>query len=77
MISIQNLVLFRQSVLKKNQILTSIKGRFSFANLRKTKLYSINVDLVDENVYSKFGLSLSIRSEDIEQKPNTVANQGP
>ena len=77
MMSIQNLVLFCQLVLKKNQILTSIKGRNSVANLRKTKIYNINVELVNDNVYTKFGLNLSIRSQDIEQKPNSDVNQGP
>ena len=77
MISIQNLVLFCQLVLKKTQILTSIKGRKSIANLRKTKIYNTNVDLVNDNVYTKFGLNLSIRSQDIEQKPNSDVNQGP
>ena len=77
MLSIQNLVLFCQLVLKKNQILTSIKGRNSVANLRKTKIYNTNVDLVNESVYAKFGLNLSIRSQDIEQKPNSYVNQGP
>ena len=67
MMSIQNLVLFCQLVLKKKQILKSIKGRNSFANLRKTKIYNTNVDLVNDNVYTKFGLNLSIRSQDIEQ----------
>ena len=61
MMSIHNLALFCQLVLKKKQILTSIKGRNSVANLRKTKIYNINVDLVNDNVYSKFGLNLSIR----------------
>ena len=83
MMSIQNLVLFCQLVLKKNQILTSIKGLDSVANLRKTKIYNSNVDLFNDNVYQKFGLNLSIRSQDIEQKPkilrsikgrNSVAN---
>ena len=77
MMSIQNLVLFCQLVLKKNQILTSIKGRNSVANLRKTKIYNTNVNLVNDYVYTKFGLSLSIRSQDIEQKPNSDVNQGP
>ena len=76
MMSIQNLVLFCQLVLKKKQILTSIKGRNSVANLRKTKIYNTNVDLVTDNVYTKFGLNLSIRSQDIEQKPNSYINQG-
>ena len=77
---IQNLVLFCHLVLKtlsKNQILTSIKGRNSVANLRKTKIYKNNVDLVTDNVFTKFGLILSIRSQDIEQKPNSDVNQGP
>ena len=79
MMCIQNLVLFCQFVLKilsKNQILTSIKGRNSVANLRKTKIYNTNLDLVTD-VYTNFGLILSIRSQDIEQKPNFDANQGP
>ena len=78
MMRIQKLVLFCQLVLKKNQILTSIKGRNSrFANLQKTKIYNTNVDLVNDNVYTKFGLNLSIRSQDIKQKPNSDVNQGP
>ena len=80
MMCIQNLVLFCQFVLKilsKNRILTSIKGRNSVANLRKTKIYKTNLDLVTDNVYTNFGLILSIRSQDIEQKPNFDVNQGP
>ena len=80
MMNIQNLVLFCQFILKilsKNQILTSIKGRYSVANSRKTKIYNTNVDLVNDNVYTKFGLNLFIRSQDIEQKPNSDVNQGP
>ena len=80
MMCIQNLVLFCQLVLKilsKNQILTSIKGRNSVANLRKTKIYNTNFDLVTGNVYTNFGLILSMRSQDIEQKPNFDINQGP
>ena len=80
MMCIQNLVLFCQCILKifsKNQILTSIKGRISVANLRKTKIYNSNLDLVNDNVYTNFGLILSIRSQGIEQKPNFDVNQGP
>ena len=79
MMCIQNLVLFCQLVLKilsKNQILTSIKGRNSVANLRKTKIYNTNLDLVTDNVYTNFGLILSIRSQDIEKKTNFDINQG-
>ena len=77
---IQNLVLFCQFVLKilsKNQILTSIKSRNSVVKLRKTKIYNTNIDLVNDNVYTKFGLNLSIHSQEIEQKPNSDVNQGP
>ena len=77
MMSNQNLVLFCQLVLKKKQILTLIKGSNSVANLRKTKIYIANVDLVNDNGHTKFGLGLSIRSQDIEQKPNSDVNQGP
>ena len=82
MMFIQNLVLFCQLVLKtlsKNQILTSIKVRNSVANLPKTKIYNTctNVDLVNDNVFTKFGLILSILYQDIEHNPNSEANQGP
>ena len=66
---IQNFVTFCQLVLKilsKNKILTSIKGRNSVANLRKKIIYNTNIDLVNDDVYTKFGLILSIRSQDIE-----------
>ena len=77
---IQNLVLFCQFVLKilsKIRILTSIKGSNSVGNLQKTKIYNTNIDLVNDNVFTKFGLIFSIRSKDIEQKPNSDINQGP
>ena len=81
MMCIQNLVLFCQFVLKilsENRILTSIKGSNSVANLQKTKIYKTNIDLVNDNVFTKFGLILSKnRSQDIEQKPNSDVNQGP
>ena len=80
MMCIQNLVLFCPFVLKilsKNQIPTSNKDRNSVANLRKTMIYNTNVDLVNDNVYTKFGLNRSIRFQDIEQKLNSDVNQGP
>ena len=79
MMCIQNLVLFCQFVLKilsKNRILTSIKGSNSVANLKK-KNFNTNIDLVNDNVLIKFGLILSIRSQDIKQKPYSDVNQGP
>ena len=63
---LQSLVSFCQFVLKilsKNQILISIKG-------------CTNVDLVNDNVYTKIGLNRSIRFQDIEQKLNSDVNQG-
>ena len=35
-------------------------------NLRKTTIYNTNIDLVYNDVYTKFGLILSIRSQNIE-----------
>ena len=77
---IQNLVLIGQFVFKilsKNQILTSIKGCNSFADLRNTMIYDTNIDLVNDNVYTKFGLNRSICFQDIEPKLNSDVNQGP
>ena len=53
----------------------SNKGRNPVAKLRKTMIYNINVDLVNDNVYTKF--NRSIRFQDIEQKLNSDVNQGP
>ena len=80
MMCIQNLVSFCKFVLKilsKTRIPKSIKGSNSVANLRKTWIYNSNIDLVNDNVYTKFGLNLFIRSQDIEQKPNSDVSQGP
>ena len=38
--------------------------------------YNPNLNLVNDNVYTKFGLNLFIRSQDIEQKPHSDINQG-
>ena len=65
---IQNLVVFCYFVLKIliiSQILTSIKGRNSVANLGKTNIYNTNIDLVNDNVHTKFGLNQPIRSQEI------------
>ena len=78
MMCIQNLVSFCQFVLKtlsKNQILTSIKGRNSVANLRKTTIYITNVDLVNDNEYTKFGLIFVLKI--LSKKPNSDMNQRP
>ena len=49
----------------------SNKGRYSVVNLRKTMIYNTKVDLINDNVYTKFGLNRSIRFQDIEQKLNS------
>ena len=41
------------------------------------KIYNTKIDLVNENGYTKFGLDMSIRSQDIEQKLSSDVNQGP
>ena len=76
---IQNFVSFCQFVLKilsKKQILTSIKACNFVANLGKTMIYDTNIDLVNDNVYTKLGLNRSIHFQDIEQKLNSDINQG-
>ena len=76
---IQNLVEFCPSILKilsKNQFLISIKGRVLYCKFEKMTIYNTNLDLVHNNVYTKFGWILSIHSQDIEQKNNSDINQG-
>ena len=53
---------FVLKILNKNHILTSVTDRNSVANLPKKTLYNLNIDLVNDNVYTKFGYMLSIRS---------------
>ena len=55
----------------------SNKGRYSVANLRKTMIHNTNVDLINDNVYTQFGLNRSILFQDIEQKLNSYVIQGP
>ena len=40
-------------------------------------IYNTNIDLVNDNEYTKFGLNRSIRFQNIEQKLNSDINQGP
>ena len=71
MACIQNLVGFCQFVLKilsGNKILTSIKDRNSVKILRKMTGNNPKLDLVNVDVHTKYGLILSIRSQDIERK---------
>ena len=78
MMCIQNLDGFCQFVLKiLSGILTSIKGRNSVKILRKMTGNNPKLDLVNDDVHTKFGRILSIRSQDIERKRNSDVNQGP
>ena len=80
MTCIQNLVGLCQFVLKissGNEILTSIKGRNSVKILRKMTSNNPKLDLVNDDVHTKFGRILSIRSQDIERKRNSDVNIGP
>ena len=44
----------------------SIKDRNSVANLQNMTLYNPNLDLVNDNLYTKIGNISTIRSQDIE-----------
>ena len=80
LMSTQNLVGFCQFVLKilsGNKILTSIKGRNSVKILRKMTGNNPKLDLVNDDVHTKFGRILSIRSQDIERKRNSDVNIRP
>ena len=80
MMCIQNLVGFCQFVLKilsGNEILMSIKGCNSVKILRKMTGYNPKLDLVNDDVHTKFGRILSIRSQDIKRKRYSDVNQGP
>ena len=77
---IQNLAKFCPLVLKilsGNKVLTSIKGCNSVTNLQNLTFYNPNLDIINVNVHTKFGLILSIGSHDIEWKQNSDINQGP
>ena len=77
---IQYLVGFCQFVLKilsGNEILMSIKGSNSVKILRKKIGNNPKLDLVNDDVHTKFGRILSIRSQDMERKRNSDVNQGP
>ena len=69
--------------MSKNQILTLIKNGNSVANLQKIMIYDTNIDLDNDNVYTRFGLIRCIRFQDIEQElnsdddPRVVANLDP
>ena len=55
--------------------MTSNKGHNSVVNLWRMMNYNLNVDLVDDNVYTKTGINKSIYSQDIKNLISGV-NQG-
>ena len=76
----KRLVRFCQFILKilsGNEILTSIKGRYSLKIYRRITGNIPKLDIVNVDVHTKFGLILSICSQDIERKRNSDVNQGP
>ena len=76
---IQNLVGFCQLILKilsGNEILTSVKGLNSVKILQKMMGNNPKLDLVNDDVHTKFGRILSILTQDIELKRNSDVNQG-
>ena len=56
--------------------MTSIKGCNSATNLLKMTLYNPNLDLINVNVYTKFGLILFILCQDIEQNEILTSIKG-
>ena len=70
-LSIRSLV-----ILSGNEILMLIKGRYSIKILRKMTGNNPKLDLVNVVVHTKYGQILSIHSQDIERKRNSVINQG-
>ena len=66
-----------QDIERGNEILTSIQGLNTVKILRKMTGNNPKLDLVNDDVHTKFGLILSICSQDIERKQNSDVNQGP
>ena len=74
---LQNMVRFYQFVLKilsGNQILTSIKGSNTVKILQKMTGNNPKLDLINVVVHTKYGLILSICSQDVERKRNSDVN---
>ena len=66
-----------QDIERGNEILTSIQGLNTVKILRKMTGNNPKLDLVNDDVHTKFGLILSIRSQDNERKQNYDVNQEP
>ena len=80
MMCIQNLDGFCQFVLKilsGNEILSQSRAVTPSKFCEKMMGNNPKLDLVNDDVHTKFGRILSIFSQDIEQKRNSDVNQGP
>ena len=62
--------------MSKNRILTSVKGCYSALNFLKMTLYNHNLDLINVIVYTKFGLILFIRWQDLEENQILTSMKG-
>ena len=67
----QNPFIISKEILRKNEVLTSIKGHNSVEKFGKISCVSHNT------AYTIFHQNPSIYSQDIERKQNTDINQGP
>ena len=66
-----------QDIERKRNSDLNIKGHNSIKILQKMTGNNPKLDLVNDDVHTKFGRILSIRSQDIERKRNSEVNQGP
>ena len=64
-------------ILSRNKILTSIKGYNSVTNKQNMEDGNPEIYLINIYTFKKVGEILSICPQDIKQKQNSVANQGP
>ena len=66
-----------RKILSINKILTSIKGYKFVTNKQNMEENNAYIYLINIYTFTKFGEILSICPQDIAQKQNPVAKQGP
>ena len=69
-----NMSIPSEDIKKNNKFWRQSRGVTLLRICRKLLLYNPNIDIVNDDVYTKFCLKLSICSQDIEQKPNSDLN---
>ena len=77
---VQNFIKIHQlvhKILSTNKISTSVKGHNSVENEQKILFNYPNLQLVNNNAYTKFDRNQQINSQDIEHKQNSDVDQGP